>query len=155
VPYANYRGTRVDLSGYRWVPLDPSFKDKTYQAGIATAVDFDYAGYMAKRTNTLPHERYAEQVESFVKTQPPNFSNNTLEDVGYVGRIVPRSVDILPASLPYQVVAFNAWGAGLTAETAELPSTHRYTLTISVKNAADSLLAPTLTLSLPRRFCNG
>ena len=149
VPYANYRGTRVDLTGYRWVPLDPSFKDKTYQGGIATAVDFDYAGYMAKRTNTLPHERYAEQVESFVKTQPPNFSNNTLEDVGYVGRIVPRSVDILPASLPYQVVAFNAWGAGLTAETAELPSTHRYTLTISVKNAADSLLAPPLTLSLP------
>src|SRR5439155_220180 len=49
----------------------------------------------------------------------------------------------------YQVVAFNAWGAGLSAATAELPGTHRYTLTISVKNAADSLLAPTLTLSLP------
>ena len=30
VPYSNYRGTRADRSGYRWIPLDPSFKEYDY-----------------------------------------------------------------------------------------------------------------------------
>jgi len=57
VAYGNYRGSRADLSGHRWIPLDPSFKEQVYQDGVAVDVNFDYAGYMATRTNELPHER--------------------------------------------------------------------------------------------------
>ena len=41
VPYGDYRGIGVDLSGHRWAPLDASFKDKTYQTGIALDAGFD------------------------------------------------------------------------------------------------------------------
>jgi RHS repeat-associated protein len=149
VPYGNYRGTAVDLSGHRWIPLDPSFKDKSYQAGIATAVDFDYATYLATRTHVLPHEKYAEQVETYIKSQPPNQANNTLEDVPYKGRVVPRTIDVLPSSLPYPVIGFTAWDTGLTAETASLPARHRYRLAIEVRNTGGTLLAPSVSLSMP------
>ncbi|HSC71688.1 MAG TPA: transglutaminase-like domain-containing protein, partial [Candidatus Methylomirabilis sp.] len=150
VPYGDYRGMAVDLTGHRWVPLDPSFKDKVYQVGIATNVTFDYTNYLATRTNTLPHERYGDQVEASIKTQPPYYSNNTLADVPYTGRLVPRQVDILPASLPYEVVAFNAWDTGLTAETAVLPDGHRYKLKVDVANSDGTALAPSAVLSMPQ-----
>jgi RHS repeat-associated protein len=152
VPYTTYRGTRIDSGGYRWIPLDPSFKEKAYQAGIVHSTDFDYAGYLAARTNLLPHELYATQVEEAIKSLPPNFSGNTVEDVGFVGRVVPRTIDILPASLPYRVIAFNAWAPGLPADIAEVPDSHRYKLEIEVRPAAgvsDTPLVPGVTLSLP------
>lgn len=149
VPYGNYRGTAVDQSGHRWIPLDASFKDKTYQAGIATNVPFDFAGFLAKRTAELPHEKYAQQVEEYIKSQPPNFANNVLEDVPYIGTNVPRQIDLLPASLPYQVIAFNSWDgtAGGAAETATLPDTHRYKFSITVRNGSDVVVLPTRTFS--------
>jgi hypothetical protein len=128
VPYGNYRGSELDTTGNRWIPLDPSFKDNTYQAGIAVNVAFDYTTHMAKRTNgpdSLPQEAYAKAVDAAVKTLPPNYANNTVEDVGYVGTLVPLKADILPASLPYTVQSFNPWDTGLTAETAEVPDAHR------------------------------
>lgn len=148
VPYGNYRGTGIDKTGFRWVPLDASFKEKTYQAGIVTNVNFDYTGYLTKRLNgpdSLPHEYYAKQVETSIKILPPNYSNNTLQDVGYIGAPTPRTVDILPASLPYSVKAFSAWGAGLTAEIAEVPDSHRYKFEISTTGFS----AP-VTLSMPQ-----
>jgi RHS repeat-associated protein len=134
VPYGNYRGTGVDKTGYRWIPLDPSFKEKTYQNGISVNVDFDYATYMAKRSDgpdSLPHEKYLRQVEEHVKSQPAaNGSNNTIQDVGYIGKQVARKFDILPASLPYRVRQFSSWGTGYTAETDTVPDSHRYKLEI-------------------------
>ncbi|MBI4536085.1 MAG: RHS repeat protein, partial [Ignavibacteriae bacterium] len=50
---------------------------------------------------------------------------------------------------PYQVIAFNQWDAGLTAETAEVPDKHRYKWSLTIKNNNGTALAPTLTLSLP------
>src|SRR3569833_3327680 len=134
VPYGNYRGTGVDKAGHRWIPQDPSFKEKTYQNGIAVNVDFDYDSYMAKRTDgpdSLPHEKYQRQVEAYVKSLPAaNGSNNTIQDVGYIGKQIARKFDILPASLPYKVRQFSIWGTGYTAETDTVPDSHRYKLEI-------------------------
>jgi YD repeat-containing protein len=150
VPYAQYRGARIDNTGHRWVPLDPSFKDKTYQPGLATNRDFDYAGYTAARTNQLPHERYEQQIEADIKQLAPNFGNNTLEDVGYIGKIVRRQVDVLPITTPYDVEQFVAWDDGnATAEAATLPDQHRYKFKIGLKSSADATLLPQVTLSLP------
>ncbi|MES2369766.1 MAG: RHS repeat-associated core domain-containing protein [Pseudomonadota bacterium] len=149
VPYGNYRGTGVDKTGHRWIPLDPSFKEKTYQNGIAVNVDFDYDSYMAQRTDgpdSLPHEKYQRQVEAYVKSLPAaNGSNNTIQDVGYIGKQVARKFDILPASLPYKVRQFSSWGTGYTAETDTVPDSHRYKLEIT----AGGITAP-VVFSMPK-----
>lgn len=136
VPYGNYRGNKVDKTGNRWIPLDPSFKEKSYQEGIQTNVEFDYANYLKYRKNgpdSLPHEAYYKQIESGVlKTLPPNYANNTIEDALYKGETIPRKMDVLPASLPYQIVWFNTWGGGISgSETAVLPDSVRYKLEIT------------------------
>jgi RHS repeat-associated protein len=140
VPYGNYRGAAVDLTGHRWIPLDPSFKERTFQAGIPTSVPFDYSGapgtFMARRSHTLPDEAYAEQVAAGIKTLPPHFANNTLGDVGYVGATVPRSLDLLPASLPYRVVTFVGWDSTGAADAAAVDDDHRYKLEIVPESGA-------------------
>lgn len=138
VPYKNYRGTGADASGHRWIPLDPSFKDRTYQPGIpetAGTVTFDYRTFLSSRSEVLPEERYAELVETDVRQRDPRL---TLADVPYRGATIPRMTDILPASLPYEVVAFAAWttGANRTAEVAEVPAAHRYMLEIIPEDGA-------------------
>ncbi len=148
VPYGNYRGSRSDKSGHRWVPMDPSFKDKTYQAGIVADVAFDYQGYMSRRSMDLPHEKFEQQIEAYIKSQPPRYSNNTLQDVPYSGTQVPRVIDILPVSLPYVVTNFIPWVSGGSAEVADLPDTHRIKSSITVKNSANTVLASTI-LTMP------
>jgi transglutaminase-like putative cysteine protease len=140
VPYGNYRGTQGDRSGHRWIPLDPSFKDLAYQPGIPTNVTLDYTAYMAQRRNVLPHEQYATELEAVIKTMAPNFANNTLQDVGYVGAPRPRPMDILPASLPYEVWQFTAWddATSPSAEVAALPERHRLKLEIVAERGVDA-----------------
>ena len=154
VPYANYRGARVDNTGHRWIPLDPSYKENTYQPGIAPDAQlpkFDYSGsagtYMAARTNTLPQEKFAEQIEAWAKTQSPNFNNNAITDVPYQATATQRFVDVLPASLPYEVTQFLVWDAATnnTAEAAEVPDKHRYKFNVTVGSGSGQ----SVSLSLP------
>ncbi len=149
VPYGHYRGVKIDNAGHRWIPLDPSFKDKKYQAGLSHSATFDYTGYLAKRTNgpdSLPHETYAQRIRTSISSLNQNAS---LADVPYRGSIIPLKLDILPASLPYDVITFLAWGEGnTTAEAATLPEGHRYQLKTTVSNAANVQLATT-TLAMP------
>jgi RHS repeat-associated protein len=153
VPYGNYRGSRADESSARWLPLDASFKDKAYQAGIALpgpgAFDFDYSTYLAARTDELPYEKYLDQVEQQVKGT--SFTN-TAQDVGYVGTIIPQRVNPLPASLPYTVTQYATWTGG-QAWTATVPEEHRYQLSAEVRdilpdNSETTIL--TWTLSYPQ-----
>ena len=149
VPYSHYRGTQADSAGSRWIPLDPSFKDIKYQAGIVTNVSFDYTTFLSKRTNALPDEYFATQVESYIKGVAPNYANNTLADVPYSGTQVPLTMDILPASLPYEVSSFLNWAGTTSPEIAEVPDSHRYKFNVTEKNSAGTQLL-TYTLSLPQ-----
>jgi RHS repeat-associated protein len=139
VPYTNYRGTAVDTTGQRWIPLDPSFKEFAYQPGYRLQVAFDYTSYMAQRTNVLPHEQYATQLEAIIRRFPQDGWSTAATDIGYVGVLQPRALDILPASLPYQVTSFTAWDAdvGPSAETAALPARHRHSIEIIARRGAD------------------
>jgi transglutaminase-like putative cysteine protease len=150
IPYGRYRGGRIDNTGHRWIPLDPSFKEKFYQAGITTSVAFDFDGYLTARTDRLPFEIFEDQVEAAIKSVGPNFSNNTLEDVAYLGKLEPRRFDILPASLPYYVYSFVNWSGGINSpETAALPDSHRYKLSVTVKRNSDSAQLLSTVLSFP------
>ncbi|TCV88551.1 MULTISPECIES: DUF6531 domain-containing protein [Methylomonas] len=151
LPYGNYRGASADNTGYRWIPLDPSFKDKTYQPGIAgvqqnVAFDYSATGYLAGRTHTLPHERYESQVETYIKGLN---ADNTLLDVPYLGKQIARTYDILPITLPYQVVQYGSWAGTSSSEIASLPNSHRYRLSIKVKDSSGTDLVAEQILSLP------
>jgi len=143
LPYSAYRGAALDDSGHRWVPLDASYKDHRYQAGIAvdSTFDFDYTGWLASRIDVqgryrLPQESFADQVEAHARTKAPNYANNTLEDVPYKSEIKRANFDILPIVPPYEVISYDSWSgvAGGSAETASLPDRHRYRLQVSVRS---------------------
>jgi RHS repeat-associated protein len=148
VPYGHYRGASIDASGERWIALDPSFKDQAFQPGIATSVSFDYTGYLAHRTNgadSLPQEAYAQQVEAAVRAIDPNLA---LEDVPFTGALNPLALDLLPASLPFEVVAFTNWSGTSSPEASQLPAAHRYRFAIGVGMASPaSVYLPDVALS--------
>ncbi|MHB1176683.1 MAG: transglutaminase-like domain-containing protein, partial [Sulfuriferula sp.] len=150
LPYAAYRGTGLDNSGYRWVPLDPSYKDQRYQAGISvdSGFDFNYTSWLASRLDgqgnySLPQEALAGEVVANVQTKAPNYANNTIEDVPYKSEIKRQRFDILPIVPPYEVLQYTSWSgvANDPAETAALPDRHKYRLLVAVKTSTDSLLA--------------
>ena len=138
LPYANYRGASLSNRGHRWLPMDPSFKDQTFQAGIAHNVTFDLAAYLAKRQNgpdSLPHEKYVKDVEAAIRVSNPGAS---LSDVPYKGSPTVNAFDILPATLPYKVTTFiQLPGSG--AEASQLPDSARNVLKVVVKNAAGTV----------------
>lgn len=150
LPYAAYRGTGLDDSGHRWVPLDPSYKDRRYQAGISVdgSFDFNYGNWLASRLDAngnyrLPQEAFEGEVEAHAKTKAPNYANNTLEDVPYKAEIKRQHFDILPIVPPYEVLQYTSWSgvANESAETAALPDRHKYRLLVAAKNSGGSLQA--------------
>ncbi|MEW6415383.1 MAG: DUF6531 domain-containing protein, partial [Pseudomonadota bacterium] len=150
LPYAAWRGTGLDDSGHRWVPLDPSYKDQRYQAGISVdgSFDFNYSQWLSSRLDAkgvyrLPHEAFEGEVEAHVKTKSPNYANNTLEDVPYKAEIKRQRFDILPIVPPYEVLQYTSWSgiANESAETAALPDRHKYRLLVAAKNSGGGLQA--------------
>ncbi|TAK94778.1 MAG: type IV secretion protein Rhs, partial [Aquabacterium sp.] len=144
VPYGHYRGVTSDNSGMRWIPLDPSFKDKSYQSGLANTQTFDYSGFLSKRRNgadSLPHEVYAQQVQAAVRSSDPNA---TVQDVPYLGNVNQLNLDILPATLPYEVVNYTNWPGTSSPEIASLPDDHRYRLYLGGLN-----LPTTYSVAIP------
>ena len=139
VPYANYRGNAQDTAGYRWIPLDPSFEQSDYQAGISVSTAFDYNGYLAARSNEPVEEAFARQVAEDLAVSNPE---STLNDVPYSGEKRDWQIEVLPAGLPYEVDIFTDWSNSASPQTAVLPAGHRYRLTASV-NSGD------VTVDLP------
>jgi RHS repeat-associated protein len=156
VPYSHYRGTQGDTAGSRWIPLDPSFKNATYQAGIATNVPFNAADYTSVLSNTLPEEIFAGKVETAIKALAPNYANNTLADAPYTGTPLPLTIDVLPASMPYEVTSFLNWDGTSSPEAASLPDSHRYKFNVGVNNSAGTSLlsASPVVMSLPQTALN-
>ncbi len=122
VPFDQYRGIdavspAVDCSQAAsaarctWVPLDASFKQKTYNGlnlDPYSAVTFDYTAYYnAIRDNDVtrrdknPLAILEDQIGAWLRT---NLAGKTLEDVADEGKINELREGLLPASLPYQVV---------------------------------------------------
>ena len=141
VPYRNYRGTNVDPSGHRWIPLDPSFEEWDVKQGLTHTTIFDYADYLSEMTDVLPYERYQEDIMSDIRAQD---SNAMLQDVGLKRTFIPRQVDILPTNLPYRVISFLDWSGPGTTEVAEVPNSHRYHFQMTVKDGSTTLLDTTV-----------
>lgn len=152
LPYAAYRGVALDDAGHRWVPLDPSFKDNRYQAGVVldAGFDFDYDTWLASRIDgqgryRLPQEAFEDEALANARTKAPLYGNTTLADIPYRSLPNPLGYDILPIVLPYEILSYDSWSgvAGQSAETASLPDRHRHLLEVSVRTSGASLLSQT------------
>lgn len=96
-----------------WISLDPSFKqhgNTTSTLDPYTALSFDYNAYYgaianqatdSSRLNKNPLEVYQEQILAWLNTSYPGM---TLADIPDFQGIVAQGSDLLPDSLPYQVV---------------------------------------------------
>jgi hypothetical protein len=123
VPFAQYRGLTTsgsvdcslpaNASSCNWIPLDGSFKQKTYNGlniDPYNALSFDYTGYYRaivdsatdpfKRQDKNPLTILEEQIATWLRTSNPG---KTLEDVADIGQINQIHDGLLPASLPYTV----------------------------------------------------
>lgn len=121
VPFDQYRGINTvtpavdcslsaNTSRCTWVPLDASFKQKTYNGlnlDPYNAVTFDYTAYYnaiknndATRRDKNPLNILEDQINGWLRSNHPG---NTIKDVEDAGRIVETHEGLLPASLPFEV----------------------------------------------------
>ncbi|MEO0476148.1 MAG: DUF6531 domain-containing protein, partial [Planctomycetota bacterium] len=82
-------------SGFGWIHLDPSWKTKARQPGIAADLNpgeafgtFDELKYIEESDGRLPIEFYEDQVADFLAA---NGLNASLADVPYDGPIIPKA----------------------------------------------------------------
>ncbi len=148
VPYAHYRGSRIDVAGSRWIALDPSFRSQDYVGGKAKAnpAEFDYSNYLAKRTVLLPAEHFEDIVRADLVSSGPVQS---IDDLLYVPVLNHVKLDVLPSSLPYTVLNYGTWQNSGASSTATLPPQHIVQLNVTVKDNSGQLLLPTTQLSMP------
>lgn len=150
VPFSSYRGGFSEASGYRWVPMDPAFRDAEYQAGLAVNVPLDgafYSGYLASRSAQLPPDYFADKSEQAARGVRADAS---LVDIPYSGRPKSPRMDVLPGALPHMVIRFTAWPGGSSAETAAIPPEHRHRFTVQVKASTAGAALASTTVSLPQ-----
>jgi RHS repeat-associated protein len=148
VPLDGYRGGALSHAGYRWAPLDASFKQHTYQPGVDVNYSFDFDAFLAERSNgpdSLVGELHSRGVEALARLSQPTLS---IADVPYVGVQRPVRLDVLPVALPYLVEEHLEWAPGGSAETAVLPVAHHMGLRLTLLNGGGAALMDPLTFSL-------
>jgi len=123
VDYDNYRAGNtvtpvnctVEGGACKWIPLDVSYKQKSYKNEsrmLLRNLNFDYdayyhaenpinASYQAGMKNKNPLEIFEEQALAYLRTNHPGV---TLEDVIDKGETIRDESGLLPASMPYEVV---------------------------------------------------
>ncbi|MDB5801817.1 MAG: repeat-associated core domain protein [Rhodocyclales bacterium] len=146
VPYAHYRGSRIDVAGSRWIALDPSFRSPDYVGGAAKAdaSTFDYGSYLGKRTTLLPLEHFEDLVRAQLAT---NGTGKSINDLPYTMAPIQAKLDVLPSSLPYSVIGYSNWQNSGSPSAATLPPQHVLQLNVTVrKNPTDSILSAQLPM---------
>lgn len=140
VPYVAYRGSRSNAGGYRWLPIDPSIKDRGYQEGLSVNVNLDsgfFSSYLTNRTDDLLLDRLADRVLLQARAIK---SDAAIQDVPYRGELRDLKVDVLPSNTPAAVVQFTNWTGSSSPETSALPDAHRYKFSVVVKSGTGSTL---------------
>ncbi|MDX1430944.1 MAG: RHS repeat-associated core domain-containing protein, partial [Gammaproteobacteria bacterium] len=118
VPYTNYRGAVVDISGPTWIPLAPAFESVsiTPPTAIANAIGIDLDAladdYLAAVESRTPRELLEAAITDHLRAI--DSGTDYADQLGRVD-IVPEQLDLLPSTLPLEVVAITGEGADLDA----------------------------------------
>ncbi len=159
IDYLPSRGVK-NTQGDTWIPLEPSFKQYEYTAGLDTksSVPFNAESFVnqLKAGATINEtEGYATNMDPLVvkqamvdyelrmkdyltKTRP----NATVGDVFGKKSIIPKDFPYLLGTLPYRLVQ-----AG--AEFAQVPSIYRAAVTFSISDIYDFEVGMTYTAAVP------
>ena len=144
IDYIPSRGS-VNKQGDTWIPLDASFKEFTYKKGIdvKSITGFNPQSFLDNITaastidpvtgavKNLPVSTIQSQMTSMVNTLSSyidtTMPNATVGDVFGAKNIVQHNYRILPASLPYNVVATGN-------KLSEVPDSLRHKVTVTIED---------------------
>jgi RHS repeat-associated protein len=151
---AAYRGLAVGEGDLIWIPLDPSWKQKDYQEGIADipvgdelpdgscpsgVLCFPYDDYYAQIDPRLPSEIWEQQIREWLAANQPG---KTLADIPYDGPIKPLGLEVLPLSLPFDPVSsfplIHTHDLGALSELPPVAIPRRYRMIVGVERASSS-----------------
>jgi len=120
-------------SGNAWIPMTPSIKRQTFQAGLTLGRPvFDRTGFLSSLKPQLASELYAEQlVAAFQKAYP----GHDFSELPNAGRVTPISGSVLPA-FPYTPTSINM----------RAPSLPEHTMRITLTSGKTTLLNATLNM---------
>ncbi|MFA5904202.1 MAG: hypothetical protein WC836_09725, partial [Desulfobacula sp.] len=136
IPYANYRGIPADGTGKMWVPMDPSFKNYTYQTGvdILTEMGFDAKAFIDNYTTTFhepsPVELMIQQVQNYLAQNHPDLG---YEDVLRLRKDIPQVLGFIPGSLPFSVLSIDS-------DFAQIPADKRYKVRFRLYNGGTTFI---------------
>jgi transglutaminase-like putative cysteine protease len=129
LPFLNYRGAANDGSGFRWVPLDPAFKQHAYDEGInfPAEIGFDGESYVEDYISTFHAEPPVEKMRNDLLAQLPSYHPGaTLEDL-FTSRTVVREGDgILAGALPYELLSLDGTFSEIAADKRYRVRFHLY-----------------------------
>jgi len=118
VPYSNYRGAVVDVSGKTWIPLAPALKrsQRTEASGVLQRMPFDIEAFLEGQRLGLqeqaPTATLREQIEAFLLQEG---NGETLGEQLASRQIKRRPLGLLPSTLPAPTL-------GVTMEGPALPN---------------------------------
>ena len=152
LPYANYRGALLDAFEKTWVPLDPGLKRLDAPGGYdVRSAGFDpvqaFDDYLAAPPSLTPREFYRQRATAALAAGRPGVS---YEQALARRDVVAQNLGLLPATLPYTVVARAEVGY---APPAPLVHTARFQVAATDATLLDAsfdvpaLLGQRLTLS--------
>lgn len=143
VPYTNYRGNQNDSIGPIWIPLDPSLTGSKIFPGqdVLSSMGFDVDNFIADYISTFTPESPLEQIDldiqAFLNANNPG---TTVADIERKQEIDPQLLGLLPATLPYQVLA-------VTDRLDTLEDSKRYKVRFHLYDGATTLIDHTMNLS--------
>jgi hypothetical protein len=108
IPFINYRGATNDSTGFIWVPLDPTFKQYSYKAGINLPAEMGFNAesfveeyYSSFHTQT-PAEMFKQRLLDSLSVRHPGA---VYEDLLTTRSVIKETDGILPGTLPYELIA--------------------------------------------------
>ena len=108
LPYSNYRGAVVDLSGRTWIPLAPSIKgvDSVPSTGVLRQMEYDVDSaletFLSEILPDTPLSEIRRRVVTWLATEQPDA---TYADQLGSDTIRAANLGVVPNSLPVRVVA--------------------------------------------------
>jgi len=142
LPFINYRGAINDSTGFMWVPIDPTYKQHSYVAGInfPAEIGFDAEAFVNEYISTFhPQTPIALFERMLLDTLPSCHPGATYDDLITTRGVIKETDGILPGTLPYKLIAKDG-------QFSEIPSNKRYKIRFHVYGSGTDL---DYTTSLP------
>ncbi len=128
LPFASYRGAPNDSAGYAWVPMDPVFKQYSYDLGINLPEEIGFDGeafvddYISGFQPETPLDVFRQML---IDALPVHHPGATYEDLFTTRRLVRETDGILPGTLPYELLVWDG-------TFSEIPAAMRYKIEFRV-----------------------